>query len=128
MQCKCGFENAADARFCGNCRSALGDVPGSAVPNAAASSTAPPVAAAAGRAPARPISRAHMAIVAAVVVVASGRILVDEPACRDDTSQTTAVYTGSMSTANRLHGPLRKDGHHAAIRPGRRVFGRTGNV
>lgn len=25
MQCKCGFENAADARFCGNCRSSLVD-------------------------------------------------------------------------------------------------------
>ena len=32
MQCKCGFENAADARFCGNCRSALGDAPAAPFP------------------------------------------------------------------------------------------------
>jgi hypothetical protein len=68
MQCKCGFENAADARFCGNCRSALGDVPVGAAPNATAPPAATPVAAAVARVPARPISRVHMAIVAAVVV------------------------------------------------------------
>jgi len=70
MRCKCGFENAADARFCGSCRSALGNVPGGAVPNAVASSTAPPVAAGGARAGARPL-RVRMAIVAAVVVVAA---------------------------------------------------------
>src|SRR5471030_2943297 len=70
MQCKCGFENAADARFCGGCRSPLGDGPANAVPNAAASATAPPVAAVGGRATAHPLSRARMAIVAAAVVVA----------------------------------------------------------
>ena len=67
MQCKCGFENAADARFCGNCRTALGGEPVDAVPSA----TAPPVAPPVGRAPARPVSRARMAIVGAVVVLAA---------------------------------------------------------
>ena len=71
MRCKCGFENAADARFCGNCRSALGDVPVGVVPNAAASPTAPPVAGGRGPIAARSISRARMAIVAVVVVVAA---------------------------------------------------------
>ena len=71
MKCKCGFENAADARFCGNCRSALGDVSGSTVPNAVASSTAPPVATGSGRAPTRPLPRATIAIIAVVVVVAA---------------------------------------------------------
>src|ERR1035441_5429789 len=71
MQCKCGFENAADASFCGNCRAALGDGPGNAVPNAAAPSSAPPVTAAGGRAATRPPSRVRMAIVAGVVVVAA---------------------------------------------------------
>ena len=71
MRCKCGFENAADARFCGNCRSALGDVSGSTVPNAVVSSTAPPVATGTGRAPTRPLPRATIAIIAVVVVVAA---------------------------------------------------------
>ena len=71
MQCKCGFENAADARFCGSCRSALGDVSGSTVPNAVASSTAQPVPPGGGRAPARPLPRATIAIIAVVVVVAA---------------------------------------------------------
>ncbi len=70
MRCKCGFENAADAKFCGNCRLALGDGPG-AVPSAAALSTPPPVAAVSARSGARPLSLARMAIVAAVVVVAA---------------------------------------------------------
>ena len=71
MQCKCGFENAADARFCGNCRAALGAVPVNAVPDAASSSTVTPVSTA-GRVPGRPpISKAGIAIVAAVVVVAA---------------------------------------------------------
>jgi len=73
MKCKCGFENAADARFCGNCRSALGDAPVSAVASAAPAPAAPPAAppatASVGRAPARRLSRAHLAIGAAVVVV-----------------------------------------------------------
>ena len=64
MRCKCGFENAADARFCGNCRLALGDAPGNAAP--------PPfVATGVGRAAARPLSRKGMVIVAAAVVVAA---------------------------------------------------------
>jgi len=83
MQCKCGFENAADARFCGNCRSALGDVPVGAAPNAAAPPAAAPVAAAVGRVPARPPSRMHMAIGAAVVVVlAAGYWWMSRPADR----------------------------------------------
>ena len=71
MRCKCGFENAADARFCGSCRLALGHGPVEAIPNAAASSTGSPVAAGGGRPGARPLSRARMTIVAAVVVVAA---------------------------------------------------------
>src|ERR1017187_10137738 len=67
MQCKCGFENAADARFCGGCRAALGN----AVSNAAVSSTAPPVAAGGGRAAARPLSRGRLAILAAVVAASA---------------------------------------------------------
>lgn len=42
MQCKCGFENAVDARFCGNCRSSLVDELGnssSTASTAAASGT-----------------------------------------------------------------------------------------
>ena len=71
MRCKCGFENAADARFCGRCRSSLGNVPANAVPNAVASSAAPPVATGSGRAPARPLPRARIAIVATLVVIAA---------------------------------------------------------
>src|ERR1035441_2312392 len=71
MQCKCGFENADDARFCGSCRSALGDGHSVAVPNVVAPSTAPPVAPRGERAAARPISPARMAIAAAVLVVAA---------------------------------------------------------
>ena len=71
MQCKCGFENAADARFCGSCRAPLGDGPGSAVPSPAESSTAPTAAAGSERAPARPLPRATLAIIALVVVVAA---------------------------------------------------------
>ena len=71
MQCKCGFENAADARFCGNCRLALGSGLGNAVPNAAVSSTALPVAVGGVRAAARPFSRGRVAIAAAVVVFAA---------------------------------------------------------
>lgn len=67
MQCKCGFENAPDARFCGNCRAALGNVPVSAVSSAAA----PSAPAAVERVPARPLSRTHLAIVAGVVAVAA---------------------------------------------------------
>ena len=70
MRCKCGFENAADARFCGSCRAVLGDVPDSAVPGAALPTPAPgPVIAT--KASARPMSRAWLAIGAAVVVVAA---------------------------------------------------------
>ena len=80
MRCKCGFENAADARFCGNCRAALGDAPVSAVPNTGSSSTAPPVAAGGGRAGARPFSRAHIAVVAALIaVVAAGYWWLNRP-------------------------------------------------
>ena len=71
MRCKCGFENVADARFCGNCRSALGDVFGSATPDAAAPSTAVPELAGPRMAGSHPFSRARMMIVAAVVVVAA---------------------------------------------------------
>src|ERR1019366_6092896 len=71
MQCKCGFENAADARFCGSCRAPLGDGPVSAVPSAAGPSAAPPVALGGGKAVARPLSRVGMAIVAALVVIAA---------------------------------------------------------
>lgn len=71
MRCKCGFENAADAKFCGNCRAALGDVPGNAVSGVAASSTAAPVPAGASKVGSRPFSLARIAIVAAVVVVAA---------------------------------------------------------
>src|ERR1039458_3368674 len=71
MICKCGFENAADAKFCGKGRAALGAVPVSAVPNAGSSSTVTPVSTG-GRAPGRrPMSRTAMATVAAVVVVAA---------------------------------------------------------
>jgi len=83
MQCKCGFENAADARFCGNCRAALGNAAVSAVPNAAVPPAAAPVAAAVERMPARPLSRAHIAIgVAVVVVVAAGYWWMNRPAER----------------------------------------------
>lgn len=74
MQCKCGFENAADARFCGNCRSALGDVPvGAITPNASPPPpplppAPPPVPAAAYRARARSFSRVRVAIGAALVL------------------------------------------------------------
>jgi hypothetical protein len=83
MQCKCGFENAADARFCGNCRAALGNAAVSAVPNAAVPPAAAPVAAAVERVPARPLSRAHIAIgVAVVAVVAAGYWWMNRPAER----------------------------------------------
>ena len=82
MQCKCGFENAADARFCGNCRSALGDVPAVAVPPAAAPLAEPPVAPV-GKAPARPLSTLQVAIAAAVVaVLAVGYWWMNRPAER----------------------------------------------
>ncbi len=69
MKCKCGFENAADARVCGSCRLPLGDRPDWAVPSEAVQPT--PVPAFGARAAARPLSLARMAIVAAVVVVAA---------------------------------------------------------
>ena len=71
MRCKCGFENAADAKFCGSCRAALGGLPVSAVPDAAAYATPAPVPAGTSRAGSRPISHARIAIVAALVVVAA---------------------------------------------------------
>ena len=70
MKCKCGFENAVDARFCGSCRLALGHGPVEAIPNAAASSTGSPVAAGGGRPGARPLSLSRMAMVAAIIVIA----------------------------------------------------------
>jgi len=83
MQCKCGFPNAADARFCGNCRSALGDEPVGTVPNAAASPAAAPVTAAGGRVPARPLSRVRLAIGAAVVIIlAAGYWWMNRPSGR----------------------------------------------
>jgi hypothetical protein len=58
-------------------------VPAGAAPNAAAAPAAPPVATAAGRAPARPVSRVHLAIGAAVVVVlAAGYWWMNRPAGR----------------------------------------------
>ena len=71
MQCKCGFENAADARFCGNCRLPLGDGLGNAVPSAAGPATPAPIPTGVGKASARPITRARLAIVAALVVIAA---------------------------------------------------------
>src|ERR1035441_4569076 len=83
MQCKCGFENAADARFCGSCRSPLGNMPSKAAARAAAPSSALPVAAGGGRAAVSPIPRARMEIVAAgVVVLAAGYWWMNRPAER----------------------------------------------
>ncbi len=69
MKCTCGFDNAADARFCGRCRLAVGDGTGGAVPNAAVSATVAPVATGGGKVGTRLVSRMVMAIVAVVVVV-----------------------------------------------------------
>jgi hypothetical protein len=71
MKCKCGFENAEDAKFCGNCRSFLsGGEPGAptspgAIPQAPAVT---PVEI--RRTAARPISRVGLAIGAVVVILA----------------------------------------------------------
>lgn len=40
MQCKCGFENAADAKLCGNCRVALVKGPDGVMPAPATPSDA----------------------------------------------------------------------------------------
>ncbi len=63
MQCKCGFENAPDARFCGNCRSPLGGV--------SATTTR------------RPLSRLKVAIAGAVLLgLAAGYWWLNRPAER----------------------------------------------
>jgi len=68
MRCKCGFENAADARFCGSCRSPLGVRADSTVPSAAPP-TAPTVPSGGGGAVGRPVSRVTVAIVVAIAIV-----------------------------------------------------------
>ena len=69
MQCRCGFENAADARFCGKCRLALAG--GETVPGTPMPATVVAVPTGGGKPSARPRSRALMAILAVVVVVAA---------------------------------------------------------
>ena len=70
MRCKCGFENAPDARFCGNCRLALSETLGGDTESAAVPMGATPVSTV--RAPIRrPLTRKGTAVIAAVVVLAA---------------------------------------------------------
>ena len=83
MRCKCGFENAADAKFCGSCRTALGRGLDSGVSAPAAPSTAPPAADRGKRSSSRRLSRASIttAVVVLVAIVA-GYWWINRPAPR----------------------------------------------
>ncbi len=83
MRCRCGFENAPDARFCGSCRAALGSGRDSDVSAPTTPSTAPPAASRGGRSSARRLSWASITIAAVVLVaIVAGYWWINRPAER----------------------------------------------
>jgi hypothetical protein len=73
MQCRCGFENAPDAQFCGKCRAPLREAAVNVILDSTAPLAVPPVAAGRAKTGARPISRWHIGVAAAIVLlVAAG--------------------------------------------------------
>ncbi len=69
MRCTCGFENAPEARFCGQCGVVVGAPTAGTIPSAATPPVVPPVPARTGKAGGRQASRALMAVMALVVVI-----------------------------------------------------------
>ncbi len=71
MRCTCGFENAAEARFCGQCGVVVGGPTAGTIPSATAPAVVPQVPVRAGKAGGRRASRALIALVALAAVAAA---------------------------------------------------------